>query len=288
MTLRVPQALHFQRIAARDVSSTLLRECSELFSTHYGKWAADHPKHQLRGKPIRLPPERISDYIMADGWIATARTTDLGLVGYAIAAWIRHGSGTISWVTQLVVHTDFRQQMIGSRLLDSIWGQSDHFAWGIASASPFAIRALEKATRRRCYPRELLTNEKARLRAQNAISYLRDHEVVINDSQSVINTNFCQDLSSSDSILEKVTDPGTPWTLGRLPPCHEWLGMTFRPQEPREWTDGEFQKFLESSSEIVSEAYERMAIANPEKNHPWAHPARAAAESRFLVQKMDI
>ena len=274
----------FRRIAKNDVTSALLEECAALFSAHYGRWADDHPNDRLRSQPIKLTPERISKYLTEEGWIATARTADESLVGYAIAAWIRHGSSTISWVTQLIVHPEFRRQWVASRLLSSIWGHSDHFAWGLASANPFAIRALEKVTRRPCSPRVISEHEKARDRALNAVDYLKGREVTITDGMSIINTQFCQDLSSLNEMIEKAKGNGTPWSLGNLPPCHEWLGMTFRPQDAREWTQEEFKAFLNTSSEIVAQAYERMAGASPEQNHPWADPSKADAEINYLVK----
>ena len=54
---------------------------------------------------------------------------------------------------QLVVHTDYRNQNVAKQLLYSIWCESSNFAWGIVSSNPYAIRALEKATRRRSSPK---------------------------------------------------------------------------------------------------------------------------------------
>lgn len=76
------------------------------------------------------------------------------LFGYAIAVQEEfRGHGRISWVTQLVVHKEFRRLGVGKRLLFPIWGFSNDYAWGLLSANPYAIRALEKATRRRCEPK---------------------------------------------------------------------------------------------------------------------------------------
>src|SRR6202012_3675523 len=81
------------------------------------------------------------------------------LVGYAIAIQAKIPKyGVISWVTQLVVHEDHRQRDVGKSLLFAIWNFTDHFAWGLLTANPYAIRALEKATRRRCDPRRIGKN----------------------------------------------------------------------------------------------------------------------------------
>jgi len=59
--------------------------------------------------------------------------------------------GFISWVTQLVVHEDTgeRRRQVAAF---AIWTFTDHFAWGLLTANPYAIRALEKATRRGAKP----------------------------------------------------------------------------------------------------------------------------------------
>ena len=67
------------------------------------------------------------------------------MVGYAISIQTNYGTrGLISWVTQLVIREDHRKRDVAKRLLFSIWGMSDHFAWGLLTANPYAIRTLEK------------------------------------------------------------------------------------------------------------------------------------------------
>jgi len=278
--------LRFSRISKQDVSQELLAECAELFSAHYGTWSHDHPNSLLRGKPIQLSAERIRTYLTQDGWIAIARGADGELRGYAIAAWMKYrGTTTISWVTQLVVHTEHRRRSIGFRLLTSIWGFSDHFAWGIASASPYAIRTLEKATRRLCLPQEIQKHEAARIKALDTIEYLRGKKVRVSKEQSIIDTEFCQDLAGIAKLLEHDKQP---WMLGDLPACHEWLGMTFRSQRQSTWSQSDFLSFIGSSSEIAAQAYDRMSIADPESRHPWASPERAEQEIAFLVDRMKL
>ena len=53
---------------------------------------------------------------------------------------------TITWVVQLVVDIAYRGKGIASRILQSIWGFSDDFAWGLATTNPCTIKALENAT----------------------------------------------------------------------------------------------------------------------------------------------
>ena len=132
----------------------LLSDCSALYSNHYGFWSDKAPK--FAGQRIKLSPDRIRKWLDPKGALIVMAHLDGKLIGYAIAIQENVPDyGHISWVTQLVVHEKHRNHGIGKTLLFTIWGLSHHFAWGILSSSPYAIRALEKATRRRCIPKEL-------------------------------------------------------------------------------------------------------------------------------------
>lgn len=280
--------LVFRRFDAHQITDALLQECATLFSTHYGKWSNEHSNPSLRGRPIRTSVNRLRrDYLGDKCWLATARSNGC-LVGYAIAQWIPYSNETISWVVQLVVHEDFRKQLVASRLLNSIWGQSDHFAWGIASANPFAVRALEKATRRFCVASEIHQRAKPRDRAVESVKYMVNKTITVTETESVIDTGFDQDLSSLESMLAAARRSGKPWGLGDLPRAHEWLAMTFRPQEQSEWSQEEFLAFLATSSQITAEAYDRMAEAQRNEPHSWARPEHAAKEVDFLIERMKL
>jgi GNAT superfamily N-acetyltransferase len=134
----------------------LLEELAEFYSRHYGRWS---PNSKYRpGLPIKLTADLLRTWLKKDSRISLARLDDQ-MVGYAISIQTNYGSrGLISWVTQLVIHEDHRKRDVAKRLLFSIWGMSDHFAWGLLTANPYAIRALEKATRRRCDPKRIRKN----------------------------------------------------------------------------------------------------------------------------------
>jgi GNAT superfamily N-acetyltransferase len=147
----------YQWIHGGFVRSELLEELATLYSTHYGIWGAES---QRRFQRIRLSARRIQEWLAhSDSRLAYA-TVDGRVVGYAIAVQSKVPSlGVISWVTQLVVHADHRKRDVGKRLLYSIWEFSDHFAWGLVTANPYAVRALEKATRRRCDPQRIVRHQ---------------------------------------------------------------------------------------------------------------------------------
>ena len=117
------------------------------------------------------------------------------MIGYAIALQIKTRDGVVSWVTQLVVHEQYRHQNVAKNLLHSIWGFTNHFAWGIVSANPYAIRALEKATRRRSDPIRIKHNIRKilKLGIDNLTYISEDTEYTVESGLSVINTCFFVD-----------------------------------------------------------------------------------------------
>jgi len=121
-----------------------------LYSNHYGIWGGEgvHPN-----KNIKLSPNKLQDWLANENVSIYYASDNDNIIGYAIAfSKDEKGYGIVTWVTQLVVHEDYRNHGIAKNILFSIWGFSNQFAWGIVSANPYAIRALEKATRRRAVP----------------------------------------------------------------------------------------------------------------------------------------
>lgn len=279
----------YERIPAENVTVELLDECSALFSNHYGVWSTDYPDITKRGKKISLNGKRLRDYLSStDSWVATARNSDGMLIGYCFVIWLKYKTNTISWVTQLVVHKEYRQKLVASVLLNSAWGYSNHLAWGIASANPFAIKALEKATRRPVSSKKMQNHQGAVDAAISQIGYLKGKKVTINDKTAIIDSQFPQDISSVKKHLAKFKKEGSMWTLGNLPEGHEWLGVTFRIQKQKNWTENEWLAFRKGASQVAAKAYERMAEANPEKTHSWAKPEYAQREIDYLEKEMEM
>jgi 2-polyprenyl-3-methyl-5-hydroxy-6-metoxy-1,4-benzoquinol methylase/GNAT superfamily N-acetyltransferase len=251
--------------------SRVLKECCELYSAHYGKWRAGSRKE---GKPIRLSQNRMEQWFPNEQTkLYTARDNGT-LVGYAIA--LRDnlpGHGLVSWVTQLVVHTDYRNKGIASHLLRHIWGLSDDYAWGIVTSNPFAIRALEKATRRRCEPDSIKNNKNkmGKSRADRLLcfgggrigNYISDDiERQIDSTTSRINTKFPVDHSEIENRIAALRKTGVEWMMGRLPEDWEWFAFTFRSQKPFDLNREEIEQILQNMGASVKQAYRRMLGGN--------------------------
>lgn len=277
------EPIKFSWLSGGFVGEELLEELSDLYSHHYGTWSQYAPRNP--GKPIRLSAERLRSWL-ADPESAVYYASCGGrLVGYAIA--IRKnvkGYGVVSWVTQLVVHKTYRKQGIAKRLLFSIWGLSGDYAWGILSANPYAIRALEKATRRRSLPERIHKNIRKIMRVGiESLSYIdADTEYRVDRENARVNTKFFVDHEDVPEKIKRVTAPEAPWLLGSLPEGWEWISFTFQDQQPLGLSPDEIETMVETSDDIAKEAYSRMDL----RNQPWAR--HTTAETEFILRECGL
>ena len=256
-------------------------ELAAFYSEHYGVWGACSARE---GQRIKVTTAMVRGLLKsADSRIAIARF-GRELVGYAIALQTKVPHyGMVSWVTQLVVHEDHRRNNVGKTLLFTIWGFSNHKSWGLVSANPYAIRALEKATRRRCLPSRTKRNRETLFKlAAKEIPYIGNStELLVTAQASRINTAFFLDHSSLLERLAAVTSNDKPWVLGDLPLGWEWFAFTFHDQQQIGLTKEELEQMLQASDEVTKRAYSRM-LSN-RADHAWGR--HAAAEIDFLLNK---
>ena len=239
----------------------LIKECSQLYSTQYGKWSENSP--YKAGERIRLSANKIREWLDNENAALYWAKDDESLVGYAIAIQLNIPKyGIISWVTQLVVHEDYRHHDIAKHLLHSIWGFTDNFAWGIVSANPYAIRALEKATRRRSDPVRIKRNLRKILSIGiEQLPYINEKtETFVTNEISRINTEFFVDHSDVEKMIQNVVTDTVPWNLGPPEEGWEWLAFTFQDQLPFDLSEDEIMKMLEASDQVVQNAYKRMNL----------------------------
>ncbi len=238
----------------------LLAECMELYSNHYGMWskAGPHP-----GNHVKLSKERFLPWLQAESATLYYATLGEKVIGYAVAIRVKSKDfGTISWVTQLVVHSDYRNKGIAKNILFSIWCFSSDTAWGIVSSNPYAIRALEKATRRRAIPSRIKRNSK-RLKniGKEYVPYIDDDsEIEICDTTSAINTNFFVDHQEIPEKIKNVSSENTPWLLGQLKEGWEWFAFTFKDQDQISLSKEEIADMISISDSVAQKAYENMIL----------------------------
>lgn len=261
------------------VQSDLLENFAQLYSEQYGIWGDRGPNP---GKPVRLSLQRLSQWLVPDSLVVWS--TALGkLVGYAVAVQTKlPHNGTVSWVTQLVVHEAHRHQDVGKTLLFTIWRFTDHFAWGILTANPFAVRALEKATRRRCEPSRIVSAASLLGDLGNrVVPYLNSvSEIIVSSAESRANTKFFLDHSQLAGMLSAATSEEKPWKLGPLPEGWEWFAFTFHDQNQISLTRKEIGEMLAASDKLTRYAYSRMLVTNSTQS--WATHQKAEAE--FVIE----
>ena len=269
------------------MNESLINEMSELYSNHYGFWGKTSKFYTKR---ISLSPQRMREWTKNENVsIATARD-NTKLVGYAIAVISYKNKSQkkniISWITQLVVHQNFRQHGIGKELLFSFWGFSNYYAWGIMSSNPYAIRALEKATYRRVNPKMIKQKEKSLIKfGIEQVSYLNTRtEFIITSNNTKVNTLFPSDISRVGEKLANVTKNDIPWLIGEINEGWEWLAFTFNEQEKIKLTKTEINEMLNRSDTIAHQAYSKMAMDT--KEHYWAKHTQN--EIDFIIENCNL
>ena len=246
----------------------MLTSLADFYSQHYGVWGE---KGLNPGNKIRLSSEKLSKWLKSeDTYVYYAEKED-ELVGYAIVLESNTSlpNKIVTWVTQLVVHEKYRNMGVAKNLLYSIWGLSNHFAWGIVSANPYAIRALEKATRRRANPIRIKRNvRKIKNIGKKYVPYIdEDMEIIIDEGNSKINTSFFVDHKGSISALKDVISRDNPWKLGMIEDGWEWFAFTFFDQEQIRLSAEEIENMVKTADSVVKNAYNRMDL-NPIR-HRW-------------------
>ena len=271
----------------REAVDRVLLECSQLYSEHYGKWSTVDSHVDRRGQPIRLSPNRLKAWLGEDTIIYLARNGSNSLVGYAIAVRKKvkcYGNKVVSWVTQLVVHKDYRNRAIAKTLLENIWQFSNDYAWGIISANPYAIRALESATHRQCDPLRIKKNINKILKLGcEFVPYINEKtETELSDHGAKINTGFFVDHSDVPLMLRNVTRQKS-WTLGEIEEGWEWLSFTFQDQPLTKMSESEWQQILVRSDEAVKDAYRRMDLSSGQR---WM--AYTESEIDFIIRECGL
>ena len=267
-----------------EIYEDLINECSELYSTQYGIWSKY--SHYNPGKRIKLSPQKIKEWLNDENASIYWARDGEKLIGYAIAIQLDIVKyGKISWVTQLVVHENYRHKDVAKNLLHSIWGFTDNFAWGIVSANPYAIRALEKTTRRRSSPERIKhTIKKIMSIGEEHIPYINENtEYLVTSETSRINTGFFVDHQNIGQMIDTVVTNTVPWTLGDIEEGWEWIAFTFHDQLPFELSEAEIKNMLNASDQIVMNAYKRMDITPEQK---WTQ--NTEKETDFIINNCGL
>jgi 2-polyprenyl-3-methyl-5-hydroxy-6-metoxy-1,4-benzoquinol methylase len=262
----------------------LVDDCIELYAEHYGTWGPNGPNP---GEPVRIERERFLSLLRDDAaWLACAFADD-ALIGYCAAVWAEiPDKGRLAWVSQLVVHSSYRKARVATTLLYSVWHFTDFYAWGLATANPFAIRALETATRRACRA-ALITKRGGEVldHARRHVPYLPPRLVEEGGRpRPRVDTRFFLDHRAVPAMQQLAARGDRPWALGQITGGEEWLGCTFADQEPHAVDDEHLADLLTGADGIWIQAYEGMTL---DQSHAWHRHEEAEVDLVLELAGLD-
>ncbi|KAH6705933.1 hypothetical protein EV126DRAFT_379652 [Verticillium dahliae] len=226
-----------RKFEGAEVTETMLEEAAKLFSEHYGIWGKNG-----FGKPgsrVKMSPARLRSQCLPDGARSSyiRVTIDGALIGNAFACRWEHAGRQVCWITQLVVHSDYRQRQIATTLLLHLIDPEDD-ALGIMSSHPAACKALAKAVGDIRFADVVLDFAQAHaagVLAASPIEYIQAAKLrgSLFDSRdtggmvSCVDSGYYVDHDEPFEALAWFNANGT-WPLGDLPDGHEFLLLVER------------------------------------------------------------
>lgn len=264
--------INYKSIAGTKVERDVIAQCSQLYSANYGLWGAGERK----GKRIKLPVQKMTKIINHENVFVSLAYDRESLVGLAIYHRKYYEKfGFVVWVMHLVVSKKHRANGIAKKLLQSAWCFSDDMAWGLATANPITVKALEQSTYRKCNPLVIAKNIDLITAVKADIHFAKDSQIQVGKTKSVIKTDFFVDHKD---VPDKKKEYGNNWRLGELSPGEEWLAFTFREQE-MSISKAQLDDYLQYSRVSLDEIYSRMDLPN----HGWAR--HAPHEVEYILAK---
>lgn len=262
----------------------LLSACADLYSTSYGVWG---PCGSRPGEHITRTPSDISKLLASsDSFLAVAELPDGSIVGYCVAVFAElHERGRIAWVSQLVVGEAYRNEGIATNLLFSIWQFSDRYAWGLVTANPYAVRALESATRRPCRLSEIRKHGNEVLaQLGDDVPYLPPQlESDGTHLRAVVDTHFYVSHDNVDEMRARAARGERPWALGNIAEGEEWFACTFASQSPVPLPPQRLEAILIGADRVWMDAFARMTL---DGEHRWR--ASTTEEIEFVLSRIDL
>ena len=269
---------------AASLSDTELEETAKLFSENYGKYSFNHPDENKRGKQISLKPSYYKRNMASNEYTYVALAYYKNqLVGQAFYVVEKTENGNATWVVQLVVKKEFRRHNIAKRLLFSIWGFSNDYAWGLATTNPLTIKTLESATLRKVSLKKMQENIQVIKQLSEKINFITKDDISITDSNSIVNSSY---YVSHEDIPNFISNYGNNWIFGNLEEGFEWLAFTFRDQELKPISQKDFDNFIEYSEQRLIDAYSRMDM----ENQPWTKHTKEEIDfiEKYIPSNKDI
>ena len=215
-----------------EITSAMLNEAATIFSEHYGVWG---PRTQSPGARVRMSASRLQKTCLPSHALeqcAYVRATlDGTLISNAFACYWQAGCGSTCWITQLVVHRDYRSRGISKELLTRL-RRPEIEIYGILSSHAHACMAAVRAFSGNIHDVDLdfIKLNAERTLATSPVTYVREarphgtlHDNAIDGAVSTADTGFFVDHGEPDRALASVRAGGVDWPFGELPEGHEYL-----------------------------------------------------------------
>ncbi|KAI1703885.1 hypothetical protein DdX_14628 [Ditylenchus destructor] len=217
-----PKNIRFVVWTAETISQELLQHCAELFSENYGVWSE---KGLRPGDRIRISAARLKIDYLFNPKFCSLITAELypnkDLIGHAFVCTFPFLNGYAVWISQLVVREDMRRRGVATELICKSWTR-DVVAWGLATSNPYSIRALERASQRRCDP-EAISKHAKDLVSASGIPAFQNCKLSIDSEKSLIHCDFFVDHTNVNKAIAAEQN----WTLGLLDEGDEFLAFCF-------------------------------------------------------------
>ncbi|KND91832.1 hypothetical protein TOPH_03363, partial [Tolypocladium ophioglossoides CBS 100239] len=220
-----------------QVTEDMLEHAAQLFSENYGIWGQPPPSGRSSGKPgnrVKMSASRLRAQCLPAGSRSSyARVTVDGvLAGNAFACRWRYKGRQVFWVTQLVVHRDYRERRLATTLLLALL-ENDDDIFGIMSSHPAACKALAKAFGNFVFPHvplDFARQHAADVMAGSPVSYIKGaklcgslfHPGDTTGLRCGVDSDFFVDHTEPLEALAWFKEMGE-WPLGDLPDGHEFL-----------------------------------------------------------------
>ncbi|KIW90594.1 uncharacterized protein Z519_08377 [Cladophialophora bantiana CBS 173.52] len=139
----------FETFDGGDVTDTILKEAASLFNEQYGIWGpgpANSEPVPKQGSRVKLSKDHLrAQYLPNNVDCFYVRVTiDDKLAGNVFACRWRAKDRTVCWITQLVVHGDYRERGLATFLLNGLRRDGDAI-YGLMSSHPAASLAAARS-----------------------------------------------------------------------------------------------------------------------------------------------
>lgn len=245
----------FKTIRCSSMSEEQKAACSTLFSENYGHYSGKDDASK-QGRQIKLSPafySRLGD--SPNMYVSLCYDGD-HLLGHAFFLRKELSNGEkCSWVTQLVVHHTYRNRKIATRLLQSAWGFSDYYAWGLATTNAVTVKTLESVTWRKVDP-EVISHHIAEIGILcDEIAFTDKNKIYVEKGKSQIFSSFYPEFQRLENNLTDIYVK----RLGTIDDGCEWLAFTFQHQD-LVFDEKHWEQMLDFSEYQLEDAYSRMEM----------------------------